>query len=805
MSKRARQTRQATSNQTSEPLTENKFTETLSKSWVPIVFFALLTLIYFYRFIFTGDVIVGSDTGLEFHKGSGSFVEKLAEVPPANWSRYMGGTPESSGLRAQYFPLQVIALFTSEHRYFGWRYVFAMFCAGYFTFLCARSLGLHPLASLLSGVAYASAPTLLTFTHAGHFAKMSVISLLPLMYWALYRGMDTKRIIYFLILGGTVGISIYTPHLQMVYYALWAMGLLYLYKVVQHYLKDKNLNAALYRSLLAAGAICLGLAIGAEGVFPQYWNTKTVTKRAGKNQEGAGYEHAASWSLHPEEIFSLVIPEFGGFNSKFPQLDPNEDERYYWGRNAFKANSEYVGIIPLFFGLFALSRIRKKSHIAFLFALFVLAIAFSLGSHTPLHLILYHLVPGVNVLRAPGMIAFLFAFSLCLLSAYGIHRILKADITPEATRKLLITGSASAVILLIFAFAPSVLISIWRSTFWTSMDEYHVKVAEASLGYVGQGALLAALLVGVMTILTHMRLQNKLQPHVFALILLPLILVDTWRIDKLFLTYANPKIVQPRERINPNVVNYLKQDTSLFRVLALPSAKAVPLYGIDLITGFNDFAIGRYDNLLKSNEMGRPTILNLLNTKYVVSQNPLDIPWMQKAGEADNLHIYKNPLALPWFYLTSNYEVVADEDQIFEKLKDPNTRPQETALLEENPGISPDVNAQDPGTVQRLEYDARQGHIKLKTNASGPRMLVISQNHHPHWQAFVDGEEKPLIRANYLWTAVALSPGEHTVELIYHDPIVATTRWITFAGIGILVVGLIFTARKPTEGTEDAG
>ena len=803
MKKRARQTRptSSTTNNTETTL----LTEKLSKPWVPIAFFALLTIIYFYRFIFTGDVILGSDTGFELQKGQGSFVEKLAQIPPANWSRYMGGTPESTGLRAQYFPLQIIALFTSEHRYFGWRYVFSMFCAGYFTFLCIRAIGLHPLAALVAGVAYASAPTLLTFTHAGHFAKMSVISLLPLMYWALYRGMDTKKIIYFLILGGTVGISIYTPHLQMVYFALWALGLLYLYKVVQHYLKDKNINSALYRSLLAAGAICLGLAIGAEGVFPQYWNTKTVTKRAGKEQAGAGYEYAASWSLHPEEIFAMVIPEFGGFDSKFPGVDQNEDGYHYWGRNLFKGNSEYVGIIPLFFGLFALTFIRKKSHIAFLFALFILAIAFALGPHTPLHKIFYYIVPGVNVLRAPGMIAFLYAFALCFLSAYGLHRILNADLAPETARKFLIAGSASAIILLIFSFSPATLLSIWRSIFWSDMPAPKIQVAQASLGYLGQGTLLAALFVGIMTLLTHLRLQNKLQPHLFALILIPLIIVDTWRIDKLFLSYVNPNVVQAQEQINPNVVNYLKKDTDLFRVFAYPNANEVPLHGIDLVTGFNDFAIGRYDHILKSGDLNRPTILNLLNTKYLVSTNPLDIPWLQKAGEADNLHIYQNPLALPWFYLAPQYEIIADEDQILERLRDPNTRPQETALLEEDPGIAQDTNAQEPGTVEKLEYDARQGHVKLHTNASGPRILVISQNHHPNWQAFVDGEPKPLIRANYLWTAVALSPGEHTVELRYHDPIVATTRWITFGGIAILIIGLIVVARKPTEDTEDAG
>lgn len=795
MKKRARQQRQTP--QISETASQAPITDKLSKPWVPIVFFALLTIIYFYRFIFTGDVILGSDTGEEFQKGQEPFVEKLAQIPPANWSRYMGGTPESSGLRAQYFPLHIVALFTSEHRYFGWRYVVAMFCAGYFTFLCARALGLHPLAALVAGVAYASAPTFLSFPRAGHFAKMSVISHLPLMYWALYRGMDTKKIIYFLILGGMVGISIYTPHLQMVYFALWSLGLLYLYKVVQHYLKDKNINGALYRSALAAGAICLGLAIGAEGVFPQYWNTKTVTKRAGKEQAGAGYEYAASWSLHPEEIFALVIPEFGGFD-----IDRNFR---YWGRNIFKGNSEYVGIVPLFFGLFALSRIRKKSHIAFLFALFILSIAFSLGPHTPLHKIFYHIVPGVNVLRAPGMIAFLFSFALCLLSAYGIHRVLKADLSPELTRKFLITGSASAVVLLVFAFAPSVLLSIWRSIFWTDMPSERIQLAQASLGHVGQGALLAALFVGIMTVLTHLRLQNKLQPHVFALILLPLIMVDTWRIDKMFLDYANPNTVLPKERINPNVVNYLKQDTALFRTLVLPNDKEVPLHGIDLVTGFNDFAIGRYDHILKSGDLNRPTILNLLNTKYLVSQNPLDIPWMQKAGEADNLHIYQNPLALPWFYLAPQFEIINDEDQILERLRDPNTRPQETALIEEDPGISPDTNAQEAGTVQRLDYDARQGYVKLQVSAPGPRILVVSQNHHPHWQAFVNGEQKPLIRANYLWTAVALSAGEHTVELRYHDPIVATTRWISFAGTAILIIGLVIFARKPTEDTEDAG
>ena len=328
----------------------SNLTHFLSRPWVPIVFFALLTAGYFYHFLITSDVIYGSDTGAEVHKGSEPFAEALDKLPQKNWSRFMGGTPESAALRAQYYPLVVIDLFTSEHRYFGWRYIFAMFTAGYFMYLCARSFGLHPLAALIAGAAYASAPAFLTFSHAGHYAKMTVIGLFPLMYWALNRGMDTRRIIYFLILGGTVGIAIYSPHLQMAYFALWALGLLFLYKLIRD-LSRNGTKTALYQTLLSAGAICLGLAIGAEGVIPQYWNTKTSSKRATTEQTSDNrYEFASSWSLHPEEIFALVIPEFVSF-------DTNTTPHKYWGRNAFKINSEYVGIVPLFFAIY-----RPRAH-----------------------------------------------------------------------------------------------------------------------------------------------------------------------------------------------------------------------------------------------------------------------------------------------------------------------------------------------------------------------------------------------------------------------------------------------------------
>ena len=794
----------------SQPKPPSTLTNLLSRPWVPIVFFALLTAGYFYHILFTGDVIYGSDTGAEFHRGNEPFAEALKKLPPKNWSRFMGGTPESSALRSQYYPLIVIDLFTSEHRYFGWRYIFAMFTAGYFMYLCTRSFGLHPLAALIAGAAYASAPAFLSFTHAGHYAKMTVIGLFPLMYWALNRGMDTRRIIYFLILGGTVGIAIYSPHLQMAYFALWALGLLFLYKLIKDLFRTQNKKTALYQTLLSAGAICLGLAIGAEGVIPQYWNTKTSSKRAATEQTSDdGYEFASSWSLHPEEIFALAIPEFVGF-------DTNTTPHKYWGRNAFKINSEYVGIVPLFFAIFALSRTRKKAHIAFLLGLFILAVAYALGPHTPLHKLLYHLIPGVSVLRAPGMIAFLFSFALCALGAYGLHRLITDDTAPETAKKLGIAGGICTAILLLFAFVPSALLSLWQNIVWTDISAWQEiivktrdtsltrqQIAQANLPLAGQGALLAAIFVGTLTAVSYLRAQNKLQIHTFALVLLAILLIDTWRIDKLFLNYVNPNRYPPEERVNADAVAFLKRDNSLFRVFALPDHNQMPLPGIDLVTGFNDFAIKRYDHILKSGAINNPAILNLLNTRYIVAPSELNIPYLQKIAGRQGLHIYRNPGALPWFYLAPQYEIIPDENQILQKLSDPNTNPMQTALLEKTPGIASDPNASETDSIERLEYNEHQGHLKLSTTAPGPRILVISQNHHPNWTATVNGEPKPLIRANYLWTAVALEPGEHIVELTYRDPIVATTRWITLGGVVILIAAIALCLYKPYEKTDN--
>ncbi|MCZ6634917.1 MAG: YfhO family protein [bacterium] len=808
MSKRQRRAKKTRPAQSQPSSLAERLVGRLASPWIPVLFFALLSIVYFAGFVFTGDVVFGNDTGTEFHKGKEPFLEKLAQVQPANWSRYMGGTPESAGLRAQYFPLHIVALFTSEHRYFGWRYVFGMFCAGYFTFLFVRAMGCHSLSALLVGTAFASAPTILTFTFAGQFAKMSAMTLFPLQAWGLYRGLETRRWPYFLATAAGIGAAIYTPQVQIVYFSLWGLGLIFLFRTTALYRKEQNINAALFRTLLCASAICLGLAIGAEGVFPQWYNNQN-TKRAAEARAEGGMEFAVSWALHPEEIASLVIPEFGHFD-----IPPNK--RAYWGRNAFKLNTEYFGLVIVFFAVLALGQIRKDPRVLLFLVLFLFATAFSLGTHTPLYELFYHIVPGVKSLRVPGMIAFLFAFSACALAALSLDRILQES-PPKHPRLLVGAGIGTAVLFFTF-LAPEAVFSIWTTLFWSDIPAQKNQIAQTNFTHLQQGAILGGLMVIAIAALIWRRIQGRISSLSFILALLLITLVDTWRIDKQFLITLDPDRFPARERINANAVRFLKADPDFFRVLLIPPERQSPLYGIDLIYGFNDFSLQRYDAILKSQgfllatQLKAPQnepyiqrflpILTLMNTKYIVSRTPLSIPGLSEPTQLDGFHIYKNPNALPWFYLAPQYKVEKDPDRVLGFLANPQLNPSRIALLEREPGIKFSGNTGTDGQIEQLAYDARQGYIELKTKASEPRILVISENHHPNWHAYVDGKEQPLIRANYLWKAVALPPGEHHVELRYHDPIVAFCRWITLLGTAVLIGGGIVWIVQNKRGRE---
>jgi hypothetical protein len=92
--------------------------------------------------------------------------------------------------------------------------------------------------------------------------------------------------------------------------------------------------------------------------------------------------------------------------------------------------------------------------------------------------------------------------------------------------------------------------------------------------------------------------------------------------------------------------------------------------------------------------------------------------------------------------------------------------------------------------------------LALEVQLAQPGILVLNEPFFPGWQARDGGREVPLLRANVLFRALVLGPGEHRIELEFAPISWRIGRWITVAAalttlaLAGLALGRAVTARR---------
>ena len=79
------------------------------------------------------------------------------------------------------------------------------------------------------------------------------------------------------------------------------------------------------------------------------------------------------------------------------------------------------------------------------------------------------------------------------------------------------------------------------------------------------------------------------------------------------------------------------------------------------------------------------------------------------------------------------------------------------------------------------------GNISLDED----KYLVLSIPYQKGWTAYVDGEETELLRANYMYMALPLSAGEHSIRLTFAIPGVKYAMIIMPSAAGVFVLLLL--------------
>ncbi len=101
-----------------------------------------------------------------------------------------------------------------------------------------------------------------------------------------------------------------------------------------------------------------------------------------------------------------------------------------------------------------------------------------------------------------------------------------------------------------------------------------------------------------------------------------------------------------------------------------------------------------------------------------------------------------------------------------------------------------------PVKAQAIEQDSpefrviafRLNSIRLMTDLKEPKFLVYNDSYHTSWKATLNGQAAPLYRANFAFKGLWLPAGHNTVELRYGP------AWLPWVYISVIVYFLIFSA-----------
>ena len=825
---------------------ENKSTTTLQpiqkpKIWMiiaAIAAFGVITLVYFYP-VLQGKRIKQHD--IEMHKGMSKEIDDYHEntgdrtlwtnsafggMP--TWNIYV--SPQANLTNPIYkglglgFPHPIGSVFICM--------------LGFFVLLLVLDCGFW--ISFVGAIAYGFTSYLFIVIGAGHNAKaMAMAFMAPVIAGVLltYKG---KYLWGGLLTAFALAFEIRTGHLQITYYLLLIIVILVIAQLISD-LKNKKLlqfTKASATLLVAAvlGVLCCSTSLYGNYVFgKETTRGKPVLTRNEANQtKGLDRDYITQWSYGKGETWSLMIPNAKGGASAYigkqnPALD-KADGRFkeniaqsnaYWGDQPGTSGPVYVGAIVVFLFVLGALTVKGKLKWALLIAT-VLSILLSWGKNfmgfTNFFL---DYIPGYDKFRAVSMTLVIAEVTMPLLGFLGLAEIAK---NPENSKKNLmkffIALGITAGLCLLFYLMPKTFfnfLSQEEAKQFASMSSgkdgaiyatFATQLENVRMAIFRKDALRSLAFIILAAVPLFFYFKDKLKAAPTFAILGVLILVDMFPIDKRYLN--NDNFIDKEKYLHPFTAStadqYILNDNSLdFRVADITKDMfndASTCYFHKSLGGYSGAKLRRYQDVISqylapelnqlrtaqtaqdlTKLLEQQQVLNMLNTKYVI-YNP-------------NAQPFPNPNALGNAWVVNDIQWVDTPNEEIDAIK--TTDLAHTAILnkefEQQVGayrltdsIVPQITLEDY-QPNRLTYR----FSGVSTGSTTANYLVVfseiwtSQG----WKMYVDGEEQPLLRANYLLRSALIPSGNHEIVMEYAPKAYELGNKVSFASSLILILGLI--------------
>ena len=595
----------------------------------------------------------------------------------------------------------------------------------------------------------------------------------------------------------------------------------------------------LIASVLVLVGGLLGIATNANKLMPTY-EYAGYTMRGGSelthdehNQTGDGLklDYATAWSYGIEETPNLLIPDFNGGSSSGELSRDSETFRVlqsygvnaesmrkgmplYWGPQPFTAGPMYLGAVSLFLFVFGLCVIRGR-YKWWIAGVSLLALLLGWGSHFMwFSEIFFKYAPLYNKFRTVSMILVILQVTVPLMGILGVNAALfaKEPLPDRKVRNGLLTAlGVTGGMSLLFALFPGLagdFSSASDAAVFGGNEQLIRALQDDRRSLLRSDAFRSLIFIVLAAGVFFASWKGKLKTMPAVALLGILLLVDLWGVDKRYLNKEH--FVTERNfdsQFNPRPVdNAIHQDTDLsYRVLDLSVNTfndAIVSYHHKTIGGYSPAKLQRYQDLIDfhiapemrtmiddvnsamstartvgdlENALGYYPVLSMLNTKYIVV-DPGSLPLT-----------YDRRLGNGW--LVSRVRTAPTADAEMSALGEIDPAVEAVIFDPEAPeGTVTEYARADSGRVELVYYSPNRLRYDVSAPAKG--LAVFSEIWYPAgWKAFVDGNEVPVLRADYALRALMIEEGDHEVEFVFDPASFTVGRNISLASsIAILVL-----------------
>ena len=745
------------------------------------------------------------------------------------WSpQIFGGAPFlANGQHSLYYPFSLLFLLLPIANAYGWFTLSQLWLAGVFGYLFGRSLHLRRDSSALLGLIYQGCGFLVVSAAVFPMILASAVWL-PLLLACIEKIIQQSQkaggstTLPYATLGAlALGCLSFAGHPEMLLYSLLICALYGAWRWISLYDKNQPIGRWLKPLLWLWIMVSVGLLLGAIQLLPAFELAGT-NFRAGS----ASFADVRSWGFPLRRSITFALPNFFGNPSHTRYFDLFTRQwipfttNYYgeqnpsgfftsaWELKNYVEGGIYLGILPLILVGCAVRVPKPRRGLLLFFALLAFfSLNFIFGS--PLYALLYYGLPFINQLHSPFRWAYALSLCVAVLAALGWEtrpqwRGIGRWILPLSGLALLVATTLS--LLFFSSLRPLVHTALLR----LALAAYAFPSAEAFFSYIFPQALFFGLLLFANGLILQLR-----HPRWRVILAFALLVVDFWAINRGFHAANPPELLDFR----PKLVTWLEQQEGTWRLTTFEAHGDKPFHAnLGWLHGFHD--IRGYDSIINrqyvdymnaiepQNELPynriaplhnwqslNSPLLDLLNVRFIITSETLDLPKLQLAWEGDGLRVYENKGVMPRAYtLPATAAQQSAEPLLTAQTIDPRT----TLLLEQLPPTRTDQPAQ-PASHQAATITS-YGNVEVWVDArvAQPSFLVLGDSFAQGWKAFVRPhgtedsaeQESPIYRANGNFRAIYLpDEGNYTVRFRYSPRSFILGGLATFMATALIALG----------------